>query len=110
MIYKSIELRERSYSFLYNEILFTLASERCDGVELVRFEPVLVNGSYDIKIYNQILRIAKIIKNKRIIQFYATADSFKENTTEAMFLRNKYAEIISEHGVEQGEGYLIVKL
>ena len=110
MIYKSVVLRERSYKFLYNEILFALASERCDGVELVRLEPVLTDGKLDTKIYNQLMRIAKIIKNKKVIQFYANSDSFKNNTAEAEYLMNKYPELISAEGVTLGEGYILIKL
>jgi hypothetical protein len=100
MIIKRIDLKSTSNDAVHTEILFEVAAARADGCELVRFDiKPNEDSNYPIeRLYDGVLRVVKSLKQKNLIQFYATGESFVNATTEASFLINKYPDLIETTG------------
>ena len=102
MKYKEIFVRSETLAQLKNELLFEIASQRASGVELIRFN-VYNKGDATLflKIINWTKKQMRSFKNRGIIQFFATAESFLGNDTESKYLINKYPELFES--IPQGE-------
>ncbi len=107
MIFKLIDLKANSTDASLTEIMFEIAGARADGCELIRFN--MINN--ETKLYDGIIKQLKGLKQKGLIQFFATADSFASSSTEASFLINKYQANLSLGEKENGEvQYIYVKI
>ena len=99
MSYKEITLKSQNPSAAFTEIMFEIATARVDSVDLLRiniFEENDIDDSLEQKRFiSIIIKYVKSLKQNGVFQFYATADSFRQLTTEAVFLQNKYPEIFS---------------
>ena len=114
MSYKEFTLRSKSPEDASTEIMYEIASSRADGVDLIR-----INVAYSLsdsenadykKSMKSIIRLLKSMKQKGSIQFFATADSFRLGTTEAIFLQNKYPSLLP-HGIEEDSfTFIFVKI
>ncbi len=96
MKYTEITLKSENNASLINEILFETASARASGTEVVRFNLYSEDGAALEKFSLHIKKNLRKIKQRGIIQFFATASSFSGNSTEAKFLQNKYPELFRE--------------
>ena len=111
MKYKTIKLLGNNSQELNTELAFEIAVAKADGEELIKFD---VQDSDDAaytatKKLSTIKKLLRTMKDGRKIQFYASADSFEKSSTEAVFLINKYPDIIENIPSDQGE-YIFVKL
>ena len=89
------------------EALFEIATERARGTELIRFTLNSKDAESRVRLKNAMIRFMKSLKTKGTIQFYAFAEAFSENSTEAMFLKNKYPDIFKDTPCD-GEGAFFV--
>ncbi len=114
MSYKEYTLRAPSPEAASTEIIYEIAASRADGVDLIR-----INFSYnenDVgntdfkKLISSVIKLLKAMKQKGTIQFFATADSFRLSTTEAVFLQNKYPELFSVSPKTENGAFIYVKI
>ena len=111
MILKEITLRANLPDDINTEILYEIASARADGAELVR---VNIHNSESFvlpfnKRFSSLVRTLKNIKATGRIQFYATKDGFKTHNTEAVFLQNKYPQLL-EISLKEEDNFIYIKL
>jgi len=108
MVYKRIELKNRTVVNMATEIMFEIASGRAEGVELIRFDIVRAEGEREFeKLLSGIMRVLKNMKAKRQIQFFAGAEHFSRGSTETEYLYNKYPDCL-EGITEGGESFSFV--
>lgn len=114
MKYKIIDFSGAQPRDLITETMFELASARADGVEIVRFNMPLLHeeaGNLAKKNLNVVLKTLKNMKVTGQIQFFATPDSFKSSSTEAIFLLNKYPDIFENTKDERDtDTYIYIKI
>ncbi len=106
---KTIRLQSVLSDEVLTEIMFEIASARAEGAELLRFELNLVNDNLATT-KQFIIKKLKDMKQKSRIQFFAAADSFKNGSTEAVFLLNKYPAHFEKNSPGESENYIYVKL
>ena len=101
MKYKVIDLAVRKTDGVAPEIMYNVASERVDSVELICFNlPVTDDETVRRRINSAALRTFKEMKSRGAIQLYATRSSFLEQTTEAKYLINKFPELFEDADYE----------
>ena len=106
-MYKIIDLKAENIESMTTEIMFEVAGARADGNDLVRLN--INNG--EKKLYDSAVRLLKSMKQRGLIQFFATEKSFLTGSTEASFLMNKYQDSISLANDEGGEvPFIFLKL
>ena len=106
-MYKIIDLKAENIDSMTTEIMFEVAGARADGSELIRLN---INND-DAKLYDSAIKLLKNMKQKGLIQFFATEKSFSNGSTEASFLMNKYQDSISLTNNEGGEvSFIYVKI
>ena len=106
-MYKIIDLKSDNVDSMTTEIMFEVAGARADGNELIRINI----SSNETKMYDAAIKLLKSMKQKGIIQFFATEKSFLNGSTEASFLMNKYYDIISLADNGSGEvSYIFIKI
>ncbi len=114
MKYKAINLTGAEPRDLTTETMFELASARAENIELVRFNMALLpedTGNLVKKNLNAVLKTLKNMKATGQIQFFATQESFKSSSTEAVFLLNKYPDIFENTKDEKDSNtYIYVKI
>ena len=115
MSYKEINLRSNGTDTVATEIMYEIAAARADGVELIRFNISIGEDTEESsemkKIVSSATRLLKNMKQKGLIQFFATEKSFSNGSTEASFLMNKYSDSISLGDNKGGEvSYIYVKI
>ena len=106
-MYKIIDLKSENIDSMTTEIMFEVAGARADGNELIRLN---INND-EAKLYDGAIKLLKNMKQKGLIQFFATEKSFSNGSTEASFLINKYQDSISLSDNEGREAsYIYVKI
>lgn len=101
MIYSTVELKVKKSDGVAPEIMFSIASERVAGTELLRFDvPTDEDETVERRLMIQAQRTLKEMKSGGAIQLYATRDSFVSLTTEAQYLINKYPELFEDADYE----------
>ena len=106
-MYKIIDLKAENIDSMTTEIMFEVAGARADGNELIRLN---INND-ETKLYDGAIKLLKNMKQKGLIQFFASEKSFTDGSTEASFLMNKYQDIISLADNEGREAsFIYVKL
>ena len=106
-MYKIIDLKAENIDSMTTEIMFEVAGARADGNELIRLN---INND-EAKLYDGAIKLLKNMKQKGLIQFFATEKSFSYGSTEAIFLMNKYQDNISLTDNESGEvSFIYVKI
>ena len=98
-MYKIIDLKSDNIDSVTTEIMFEVAAARADGNELIRLN---INND-GTRMYAFAVKLLKAMKQKGLIQFFATEKSFAVGSTEASFLMNKYQDIISLTDNKNGE-------
>ena len=115
MIIKEITLKSKTPEQVSTEIMYEIASARVDGLELIRIN-ILKGIGFDVgisdkKLNQAIIHTLKDMKQDGRIQFYATAKNFEESATEAVFLQNKYPDMLSSQPAStDGEVFIYLKL
>ena len=106
-MYNIIDLKSENIESMTTEIMFEVAGARADGNELIRLN---INND-EAKLYDGAIKLLKNMKQKGLIQFFATEKSFSNGSTEASFLINKYQDSISISDNEGREAsYIYVKI
>lgn len=106
-MYKIIDLKAENIDSMTTEIMFEVAGARADGSELIRLN--IYND--EAKLYDSAIKLLKNMKQKGLIQFFATEKSFSSGSTEASFLMNKYQDSISISNDESGAvSFIYVKI
>ena len=94
---KEMILRSNTPDAASTEIMYEIAAARADRLDLIRLS--FNNENVDTnKLFSSAIKLLKMMKQKGSIQFFATEDSFRRSTTEAIFLLNKYADAIQTTG------------
>ena len=95
---------------IYTEIMFALATARTEGAELLLVE---ISESFEVEkfdlIKSAVIKRLKQMKQSGMVQFFATQDSFKRASTEAVFLLNKYPGCLGDP-TEMTEGQILIKI
>ena len=86
---RSIELKSVTATLLRTEILYSVASARACGEELVE----LICPSVDSKCENNVIKVMKELKKQGRIKVYSAARDLHDQSKEAEYLLNKYPEI-----------------
>ena len=112
--YREVRLRSKTKEATETEILYELAAAKVDGVEFVK---LIIDTTYDgtagdpvRKLIGQVIRTLKNMKVQGKIQFFATESNFATQSTEAIFLINKYPSYFDELTSVDGEESIYVKL
>ena len=112
-MYKEINLKSNTQEKIITEILFELAVARADGIQIVKLNiPDCDNEDEFCPIERKMQGIVKLFKNmkrKNMIQLYSTPESFLFQTTEAVFLLNKYPSL-SAVVASNSDFWFIIKL
>ena len=106
---KNIQIKSVEGDTALTEIMFEIASARAEKIELLRLNLNERAEGYS-KLLSFVIRKLKYMKQKGQIQFFALADSFERNSTEAVFLLNKYPEYFENIQVNEPKGYIYVKI
>ena len=103
MIIREIDLKAKNAEAAFTELMFEIAGARADECELVRINILDTGAENDLpaaKLHDSIIKILKNMKTKKLVQFYATRESFDKPSTEGRFLINKFPDIdISGEGL-----------
>ena len=78
-----------------NEIRFLVASARVDGKALVRFSFSEQNPE---KQKQSAIRVLRSLKREDAIEFFVLGEDLDADSTEAVFLINKYGDYVSPSG------------
>lgn len=106
-MFSSFKLLGQSRTELNTELRFIFASARVDGVELLRLDlPVLEIEKDDARINGCLIKVLRTLKKENVIEFYVNKDSFAANSTEAIFLLNKYGEYIDVDSIDRTSVYV----
>ena len=104
MVLKKIKLEASNTDTFVTELKFEIAIARSDQYRLLRVEILEAQGSDSIaKFYSSVKKELKLMKQKGIIQLFAFPESFENNTTESVFLINKYPEYVNIDDLEMGK-------
>ena len=101
--FKTITLKGDNTQNINTELYFELASARAEKCEVVAISTECSTE----KVESLVVSALKKMKTASSIQFYATPESFKLPSTEAVFLLNKYPDVFIGDCCYQ---YIYVKL
>ena len=106
-MFANFRLNGQSRPELNIELRFLFASARVDGAELVRLDlPVVDNEKEKIRISGSVIKVLRTLKKEDVIEFYVNKDGFLADSTEAIFLLNKYGEYIDTKVCESESIYV----
>ena len=90
------------------ELRYDVACARAEGVELIRLELSPSDVSARGRLLTTTLRKLAVLRREGVVQFYASQKDFSENTTESVYLLNKYPDIAKDTALESESGERIV--
>ena len=90
---KKCVLEHMDLEYLMTELRFNIAAARAEKVELLMLELATEDERSRRRRYTSVLFRLRQLKREGIIQFFASEDDFADNTTEAVYLLNKYPEL-----------------
>ena len=105
---QSYILNGLSRSELNTELRFIFASARVDGAQIVRLEITQSDDGELDRISGSVIKLLRSLKKEGSIEFYANDESFRANSTEAIFLLNKYSQYIPDEKVNKR--FIFVKM
>ena len=109
MIYTTLDLLYSDADKIKTEIMFTVATERASGTELIRFNlPPYEDEQTEKRLNSSILRILRAMKERGAIQFFANPENFENSGMESRFLLNKYPEVFENTNL--GVRFIFVKI
>ena len=109
MLINRVVTQGKNRDEIYTEIMFALATARTEGAELLFVEITECDVEKFDAIKSSVIKRLKQMKQSGQIQFFATPDSFKRASTEAVFLLNKYSTFLGNVG-EMPEGQIVIKI
>ncbi len=113
MYFRELTLRAVLPENISTEIMFEIAAARADRTELLRINILneeTTDDSYK-KLLSAMKKILKSMKADGRIQFFASEESFKAQTTEAVFLQNKYPDLFDlSKNLGGGKGFVYIKI
>ena len=108
-MFKEYKLLGNCIADLDTEIRFLLAGARVDGEELIKlFFDSGENERENVRTISCIVKVLRVLKREKLIQFFVGAEDFSAGTTESDFLLNKYASYIDN--TDNSVKYVYVKL
>jgi hypothetical protein len=111
LIYRAYDLVGEQYNQIKTEILFTVASARSMGVELLRLDlSRSEKNGLQSRRYRFVTMALQQMKKTGKIQFFATKANFDNSTVEAEYLKNKYGSMVELEAVADIDGFVFVKL
>ena len=78
---------------LMTVLRFNIAAARAERAELIQLELSEEKDSTRRREYSSVTVRLRQLKREGVIQFFATEDDFVNNSTEAVYLLNKYPEL-----------------
>ena len=90
---KSFSIEYMPTDRLMTELRFDLASARALGCELARLELAPEDAGVRARLRTSVLVRLRTLKKEGVIQFFACERDFEEESTEAVYLLNKYPEL-----------------
>lgn len=114
MICREINIKSLDADSALTELMFEIATARVDEVELLRFNIPFIsdekNNLSSQKVFEKMQKQLRSLKQTGQIQFFATPSDFQKNATEAVFLINKYPEVLDISEPKQGTVFVYVKI
>ena len=99
-MYKIIKI-DKNVTDSMIEVRFAVASARASSDEILRVElEIDDNEKSRAKRISNLTKILKQLKEEKLIQFFASKNSFSDSSTEAKFLLNKYPELFKSIDIE----------
>lgn len=106
-MFSSFKLLGQSRTELNTELRFIFASARVDGVELLRLDlPDFDIDKDGARINSCLIKVLRTLKKEDVIEFYVNRESFSVNSTEAIFLQNKYGEYLDSDKLAESSIYV----
>lgn len=106
-MFNSFKLVGQNRSELNTEMRFLFASAKVDGVELLKLElPVADIEKETARINSCVIKVLRSLKKEGIIAFYVNREGFLANSTESIFLQNKYGDHIESDASETASIYV----
>lgn len=113
MYFRELTLKAVLPENISTEIMFEVAAARADRIELLRINILneeTTDDSYK-KLLSTLKKLLKSMKADGRIQFFANEESFKAQSTEAVFLKNKYPDLFDLSKKHSGEkGFVYIKI
>jgi hypothetical protein len=106
-MFECVGLVGQNRSELNTEMRFLFASAKVDGVELLKLDlPHTELDKENARINSCVIKILRSMKKEGIIEFYVNREGFSVNSTEAIFLQNKYSNCIETNVTETASIYV----
>ena len=106
-MFSSFRLLGKSRTELNTELRFIFASARVDGVELLRLDlPIQENEKDNARINGCLIKVLRTLKKESVIEFYVNKESFMANSTEAIFLLNKFGDYLNPDTFDNESVYI----
>ena len=106
-MFTSLKLVGQNRSELNTELRFLFAGAKVDKMELLRLDPPLTdNEKENARINSCVIKVLRAMKKDGSIAFYVNREGFIANSTEAIFLQNKYADCIETDAHETTSIYV----
>lgn len=96
-MYQEFLLGGSGLADLDTEIRFNIANARAESAEIVRLSLAFGADERDnVRRENCLIKILRSMMRAGLIQFYVSDEDFKQGSTAAEFIINKYSRFISE--------------
>ena len=106
-MFNSLKLIGQNRSELNTELRFLFVSAKVDKMELIRLDlPLTGNDKEDARINSCVIKVLRTLKKDGTIAFYVNREGFVANSTEAIFLQNKYGDCIESDAHETNAIYV----
>ena len=106
-MFDSFKLVGQNRSELNTEMRFLFASAKVDGLELLRLDlPITDVEKENARINSCVIKVLRSLKKEGIIEFYVNREGFSVNSTESIFLQNKYGDYIESNVTETTSVYV----
>ena len=106
-MFNSFKLLGQNRVELNTEMRFLIASAKVDGLELLRLDLSLTDSEKENgRINSCVIKVLRSLKKDGIIEFYVNREGFLANSTESIFLQNKYGEYIEANASESASVYV----
>lgn len=106
-MFDSFKLVGQNRSELNTEMRFLFASAKVDGMELLKLDlPVTDVEKENARINSCVIKVLRSLKKEGIIEFYVNREGFAVNSTESIYLQNKYGDYIEANATETTSIYV----
>ena len=80
---------------LNTELRFIFASAKVDGIEILKLDlPITDNEKDNTRVKGCVIKVLRTLKKDGVIEFYVNREGFAANSTEAIYLLNKFGEYV----------------